>query len=326
MFLRRLIPAVSILLSSFALAVLFGGSVTGGDLLAFKPYATPLDYNLSIKTHAVIDSGPGGIQEGIFRDHEDLLTLSQQVKAAEDGLLDIITTVKEINLTPYGPIYGAVYKRADIPGNSQQIKINLLGEVQEAKVIPHFGSSAFWQNGEDGPPLDFYNILLMLNPRFRLGVLNIGDTWEVEDTIEPELADALPVAGRGPLQYKLMMTIRQKTKYTLLGYERQRGYRCIRIGFEAEFKTDGVMRDSHTGSYTEGNGKSDGEFFFAPKEGLLVSVSMMHHAIERLSKDGQMIRFITPEEMVFLNSEDQKSVPLPWRADRIVTLELIEKR
>jgi hypothetical protein len=323
MFVRRLI--LGGILSLSPLSVLFVGTVMGGDLLAYKPYtAGPIEYNLSIKSHAVIDSGPGGIQEGIFRDHEDILTLSQQVKNAGYGLLDIMTTVKNINVPPHGPIYGAVYKREDIPGNTQQIKINLLGEVEEAKVIPHIGSRAFWQKGDDGPPLDFYNILLMLNPRFRLGVLNTGDTWEAEDTIEPELVDPLPVEGTEPIHYELKMTVRQKTKYTLLGYEKQNGYRCARIGFEAEFRTDGVLRDAHTGSYVEGIGKSAGEFFFAPKEGLLVSVSMTHHAKEKLSNDGQIIRFLNPEEMVFLYSDDHKSIPLPWRVDRTVTLELLE--
>ena len=323
MFLRRSILSVVLLLSP--LSVLYSGTATGGDLLAYKPYtAGPLEYHLRIMSHAVIDSGPVGIQEGIFRDHEDILTLSQQVKDAGDGLLDIITTVKKINIPPHGPIYGAVYKREDIPGNFQRIKVNLIGEVKEAKVFPHMGSRVFWQKGDDGPPLDFYNIFLMLTPRFRLGVLNIGDTWEAEDTIEPELVDALPVAGVGPLHYELKMTVRQMTKYTLLGYEKQKGYRCVRIGFDAEFRTDGVMRDAHTGSYVEGVGKSTGEFFFAPKEGFLVSVSMTHHVKEKLSEDGQILRFLNPEEIVFLYSDDHKSIPLPWRAERTVTFELVE--
>ena len=93
MFLRRSILSVVLLLSP--LSVLYSGTATGGDLLAYKPYtAGPLEYHLRIMSHAVIDSGPVGIQEGIFRDHEDILTLSQQVKDAGDGLLDIITTVK----------------------------------------------------------------------------------------------------------------------------------------------------------------------------------------------------------------------------------------
>ena len=324
MLLRRLFLKVLLWLSVYPF--LFSGTVMGGDLLAYKPHDTPLEYNLSIKSHAVIGSDPGGIQEGISRDHEDLFTLIQQVKDAGDGLLDIMTTIKTINIPPHAPIYGAVYKREDIPGNTQQIKINLLGEVEEAKLIPHIGSRAFWQRGDDGPPLDFYNIMLMLNPRFRLGVLNIEDTWEEEGTIEPGLAEVNPIAGKEPPHYELKMTVWQKIKYTLLGYQRLKGYRCARIGFEAESTTNGVLRDAHTGSYVEGKGRSTGEFFFAPKEGLLVKASMIHHANERLSKDGQIIRFLNPEEMVFLYSDDHKSIPLPWRVARSVMLELAKDR
>ncbi len=312
------------LLLLIALPVLFGGSVLGGDLLAYKPYSGPLEYSLNIKTHAVIDSGSGKSQGGIFRDHEDILTLSQNVKDAGDGLLDISTTVKKINFLPHGPTYGAAYKREEITGSTQHIKINLQGEVKEANVIPHFGSSQFWQRGDDGPPLDIYNILLMLNPRFPLGMLDVGSTWEVDDEIKLGLADAISIAGRKAPLYELDMTVKQKIKYTLIGFENKKGYRCARIGVEVEFRTVGVMGDVHTGSYVAGNGKSSGELFFAPKEGVLVGASLKHHAIERLAKDGQILHFLSPKEMIFLYSDDHKSVPLPWRADRTVTLELVK--
>ncbi len=320
---RGVLVALFLLLS---IPVLFGGSVIGGDLLAYKPYTGPLEYNLSIKSHAVIDSDSGRNQGGIFRDHEDILTLSQNLKDAGDGLIDISMTVKKINFLPHGPTYGAAYKREEITGNTQHIKINLQGKVVAANVLPHIGSSQFWRRGDDGPPLDFYNILLMLNPRFPLGILDVGSTWEVNDEIELGLAEVLPIAEIEPLHYEIEMTVRQKIKYTLLGFEKKKRYRCVRIGFEAEFRTDGVMRDAHTGSYVEGNGKSFGEFFFAPKEGVLVSASIKHQANERLSKDGHIIRFLNPEEMVFLYSDDQTSIPIPWRADRTVTFELVKDR
>jgi hypothetical protein len=312
------------LLLLIALPVLFGGSVLGGDLLAYKPYSAPLEYSLNIKTHAMIDSGPEKSQGGIFRDHEDILTLSQNVKDAGDGLLGITATVKKINLLSHGPTFGAAYEREEITGGTQYIKINLQGKVKEAIVIPHFGSSQFWQRGDDGPPLDIYNILLMLNPRFPLGRPDVGSTWEVDDEIELGLADAISSVGRKTPLYELEMTVKHKIKYTLLGFENKKGYRCARIGFEAEFRTNGVMRDTDTGSYVEGNGKSSGELFFAPKEGVLVGASLKHHAIERLSKDGQILHFLSPKEMTFLYSDDPKSVPLPWRAVRTVTLKLVK--
>jgi hypothetical protein len=308
------------LLLLIALPVLFGGSVLGGDLLAYKPHSGPFEYNLNIKTHAVINSGSGNNQGGIFRDHEDILKLSQNVKDAGDGLLGISTTVKKINFSPQGP----TSEREEITGSTQHIKINLQGQVKEANVIPHFGSSQFWQRGDDGPPLDIYNIMLMLNPRFPLGRLDVGSTWEVDDEIELGLADAISNLGRKVPLYEFEMTVKQKIKYTLLGFENKKGYRCARIGFEVEFRTDGVMRDADPGSHVEGNGKSSGELFFAPKEGVLVGASLKHHTIERLSKDGQVLHFLSPKEMIFLYLDDPKSVPLPWRADKTVTLDLVK--
>jgi len=296
------------LLLLIALPVLFGGSVFGGDLLAYKPYSGPLEYSLNIKTHAEIDSGSGKSQGGIFRNHEDILTLSQNVKDAGDGMLNISTTVKKINFLSHSPTNGAADKREEITGSTQHVKINLQGKVKEAKVIHHFGSSQFWQRGDDGPPLDIYNIMLMLNPRFPLGRLDAGSTWEVDDEIKLGLAEAL--------LYEIEMTVKQKIKYTLIGFENKKGYRCARIGVE--------VGDAHTGSYVEGNCKSSGELFFAPKEGVLVGASLKHHAIEKLAKDGQILHFLSPEEMTFLYSDDHKSVPLPWRADRTVTLELVK--
>jgi hypothetical protein len=294
------------------------------EFFSYKPHAGPFEYHFSIQSHAVTDSDFGVSEEALIRDHEDILTLSQNLKDAGDGLLNISTTVKKINFLPPGPTLEAAYKRQEIEGNVQHTKINLQGNVVEAKVIPHIGSRAFWRRGEDGPPLDIYNILLMLHPRFPLGRLDAGSAWEVNDEIELRLADALPADGGLALTYDLEMTVKQKIKYNLIGFEKKKGFGCARIGVEVEFRTDGVMRDAHTGSYVVGNGKSSGEVFFAPKEGVLVEASLKHHVIERLSKHEQIADRLSPEEPIPPNPHDQESTPIPWRTDRTVTLELIK--
>ena len=210
----RAIPAA--LLSLLIIPALISRPVFGGDLLSYKPYSEPLEYNLRIKSHAVIDSDFGRSEEAIVRDHLDALTLKQQVNDAGEGLLNISTTVKKINVLPPGPSFEKAYKRQEIVGSTQQIKINLQGKVIEADVIPHFGSRAFWLHGEDGPPLDIYNIFLLMNPRFPLGRLDIGSTWEIEDKIELGLADIPPISGEVTLTYNLEMTVRQKIKYHLI--------------------------------------------------------------------------------------------------------------
>lgn len=317
--------SLTILGSLFTLTVLSGGSVLGAELFFYKPYPGTLQYNLSIKTHALLDTGLPGRFGKIVRDHEDIMNLIQRVKETDTGLLDIATTIEKINFLPHGPTHGATYKREEIEGNTQHVKINLLGKVEEAHVLPHIGSWSFWQEGgEDGPPLDFYNIMLMLNPRFPLELLEIGDSWESEDEMELGLAEALPVAGLMELHYELELTVRQKIQYTLLDWVEKKGYRCIRIGFEAKFRTDGVLYDAHTGTYVAGTGESSGEYYFAPAEGLLVSASITHKANEKRSIDGSIKTFLTRDEPMFLYSYDRPSIPIPWRSERTVSLELVE--
>ena len=146
--------------SLLALTILWSSSVLGAELLFYKPYSGALRYHLTIKTHAVLDTGNPRRYGSVFRDHEDIMTLSQRVQETEEGLLDIATTVDKINFLPHGPTYGADYNREQIEGNTQHMKINLLGKMEEANVLPHFGSREFWRNGHDGPFLDFHNVNL----------------------------------------------------------------------------------------------------------------------------------------------------------------------
>jgi hypothetical protein len=304
--------------------VLFSRPVFGGDIFSYKPYSGHLEYSLNIKTHAEIDAGSGDSRGGIFRNHEDILTLSQNVKDAGDGLLDVSTTVEKINFLAHDPSKGVPPKKEEITGSTQHVKINLQGKVKEASVLHQFGSSQFWQRGDDGPPIYIYNIMLMLNPRFPLGRMDAGSTWEVDDVIKLGLMDAISNAERTSLLFELDMTVKQTIKYTLIGFENKKGYRCARIGVGVEFRTHGVIRDAHSGRYVEGSGKSSGELFFAPKRGVLVGASLKHRANEKMLKDGQILNFLSPEEMIFLYSDDHEPVPLPWRADSTITLELVK--
>ena len=64
-------------------------------------------------------------------------TLSQRVEQTQECLLVIATIVDQIRLLPHGPTYGAAHKREEIEGNTQHVKIDLLGRVKEADVLPH---------------------------------------------------------------------------------------------------------------------------------------------------------------------------------------------
>ncbi|MDA2934728.1 hypothetical protein MYX82_10355 [Acidobacteria bacterium AH-259-D05] len=85
------------LFSLLALTVLFRASLLGAELFSYRPYSRAHRYNLTIKTHAVVDTGSARRYGKLFRDHEDIMTFSQRVAETEDGLLDIASTVEKIN-------------------------------------------------------------------------------------------------------------------------------------------------------------------------------------------------------------------------------------
>ena len=83
-----------VLFSLLLFTIPFSAPVLGAELLSYKPYSGALGYDLVIKTHALVETGSPSRYGNIFRDHEDIFTLSQRVEETEEGLLDIATTVK----------------------------------------------------------------------------------------------------------------------------------------------------------------------------------------------------------------------------------------
>ena len=153
---------------------------------------------------------------------------------------------------------------------------------------------------------------------------------ELRLTLTPQLIELLKLLQLPRLELEqlvrteLEMTVKQEITYTLLDFIEKKGYRCARISFEAKFTTDGAVFTSANGRYVEGIGESFGELCFALKEGILVSASMTHNTFEKISEDGQIRRNLTPREVVVLYAYDQTTVPLPWRTERTVSLELAE--
>ena len=236
-----------------------------GQLLHYRPHIQPLRYDLSISTKsqalALYVDGP---QE----ERQDVMRISQRVEPAGEGLLDIVLTVEEINLRDQepearalelSPRGGSAYKRRDIIGNSAHHVIDLLGAVNEAGGIPHFGSTYFHPDSLAGPPLDTYRVMSMLHPQFPPELLEEGDTWQVEDEIAISSAEALPLRGIATLKHELTMTVGRDLEYELVGYVRRGGYETAQIRFSGTFSMDGQMITEGGGDYIEGTGQSSGE-------------------------------------------------------------------
>ncbi|MDB4444164.1 hypothetical protein N9174_02365 [bacterium] len=318
------LPTISLCL--LILGVCGGVFGAEGELLTFKPHAEPLKYSLNIKTHSDLETNwrTYETKRGVAVKHEDMLSLTQSVKETGDGLLDIALTVDEINLIPHGPSIGAQYKREQIVGNTQHIKVNLLGKVEAANGLPHFASQHYYFRGHDGPPLDMYRVMPMIYPRFPLQILKAGSRWEAKDTITVAAAEIPPMGGVAALAYDLEHKTKRRIKYTLVGFEERKGYRTAHIAFEAKYGFEASCITTYRGIYSEGSGEDKGEFYFAPKEGIVVEATIKSRAVENKSSDGQTTTmWLDPKTMIFLDLVDgQRTVPLKWRSEKTISLEL----
>ncbi len=140
-------------------------------LLIYKPQSAPLTYDLQITTHSLLEvSWPR--QPPITIDHEDILTISQEVTETDEGLLNVALTVEAINPLPPGREEsvqaGDRYPREDIVGKSHHLMLSVLGEVKEATGLPHFSSLFYYARSLDAVDFDTYRVLLMLYPQFPL--------------------------------------------------------------------------------------------------------------------------------------------------------------
>ena len=261
---------------------------------------------------------------------ELLRCISQKVLNAGEGLFEIVLTVDEINtreagakesdfhLTPRG---GSAYERKDIIGNTARTFINLLGAAKEVRGIPHFGSVYFHPQNLSGPPLDLYPAMNMLYPQFPLRSIKEGDRWQVEDEVSIESAQALPIRGIGTLKHELNMTVKKDMEYTLLGHVRKGNYQTAHIGFTGAFRMEGEMITEAGGDYIEGSGKTSGELYFAPGEGLLVEVSMKTEINQQKSRDGNVVHWFD-SEVSMATFLAQRSAAITWLTEQDLHLVL----
>ncbi len=313
---NRGLGPLTVILSLFCL----NSSVTSaqeGELLIFKPHPEGLSYNLTIKAHSVVDMNSAR-QGSIFEDHDDDLTLTQRVRESDDGLLNIDLTAEKINWKEHGPTNGKRANREDIIGNTHRTKIDLLGKAKTVNSFPHFGSNAFYRENVDGPALDHWRIMAMLYPQFSLNLIRKGESWETKDEFWVTPAEVLPIGGMMPVRLDFQMKVRRETKYTLIDYVERSGYRTAHIGVESTFRTNGEAQGAEEGDYTEGNGTSSGDFYFAPELGILVEATFKEHVIERKSRDGHFEYFLSPDKSLFAEAYDQKSIPFIWRTDKTI--------
>jgi len=165
--------------------------------------------------------------------------------------------------------------------------------------------------------MDLYPVMSMLYPQFPMRLLKEGESWKVQDEITIESAQALPIRGLGTLKHELDMTVKKDLEYTLAGFVQKGNYKTAHIRFNGTFIMNGEMITEAGGDYIEGNGRSSGELFFAPDEGLLVEVRIKNEVNEQKSQDGHVVHWFNPQVSmaVFFG---QRTSPITWLTDQNV--------
>ncbi len=135
--------------------------------------------------------------------------------------------------------------------------------------------------------------------------------------------EALPIRGLGTLKHELSMTVKREFDYTLEDFVQKGKYKTAHISFNGTFSMGGEMITEAGGDYIEGSGRSSGELYFAPDEGLLVEVSIKSEVNVQKSQDGHAVHWFNPEVSmaVFLG---QRTHAITWLTDQTVHFVLSE--
>ena len=295
------------------------------ELLIYKPQSDPSTYTLRVTTHSSLETSSP--RSDITADHEDILTLSQEVTKTDDGLLDVVLTVDGINPVPPSSASGGHYQREDAVGSSQHTVLSLLGEVKEATGLPHFASLDYYgTRGIDGMSFDFYRVMLMLYPQFPLRLLGPDERWSVQDEVTVGAAEAV-LGGLAPLGHHLSVDIDRRITYRLLGFVERKGYRTAHLAFDAQYDFEANSGVTSAEFYADGSGEDTGEIYFALDEGIVVEASITSRLSETKTQGGEMIRmWLNPETSVFLTARGQTTFPLKWRSEKTISFELSGQR
>ncbi len=306
-------------------------------LLVYKGQAAPVAYTVTVKTNlnTLTHAGGGWRGDVVKKSHEDILGLRLEAKERADGLIDQALTFTSINgktaalgLSPgarEGDVPILMLKREEIVGNTQAVRMDLLGRVKEATGVPYFVAQTFHNRSSDGPPLDMYRVFLMVFPQFSLKRVSPGESWTVKD--EAIVREVKEKGESGPLDstrsHTLEAKVRRDITYTHQGFVERKGYRAAVIGVTGSYSIDAKAVEPNNGHYMKGNGKVSGEYYFVPAEGLLVEASLKSKLNQSYTFDGILLTYwLNPKEKVSLMLEDTTMPWVPWEGEQTVRLEL----
>jgi hypothetical protein len=161
----------------------------------------------------------------------------------------------------------------EINGKRVRLSLSPLGKIVKSVVIDTVVPSRAMQMTGTGNPAEFLRQLFVKLPEQAVGV---GDTWKYTTT-DTTSAQGMSIITKPDVQFKIT------------GTEKVGSYDCLKITFEGTASVYGTGSRQGMEMVIDGTTKSKGTTFFAPKEGLLVSVESESTTDMNISGTGEQM-------------------------------------
>jgi hypothetical protein len=161
----------------------------------------------------------------------------------------------------------------EINGKRVRLTLSPLGKIVKSVVVDTIVPSRMMQMMGGANTTDFLRQLFVKLPEQAVGV---GETWK------NTTPDTMNAQG-------MNMIIKPDAKFKLVGMEKMGGYDCAKITFEGTASIYGTGSRQGMEMVIDGTTKSKGTAFFAPKEGVLVSVETESTSDMNISGTGEQM-------------------------------------
>jgi hypothetical protein len=161
----------------------------------------------------------------------------------------------------------------EINGKRVRMTLSPLGKVTKSVAIDSIVPSRSMQMMGGGNPVDLLKQLFVKLPEQSVGV---GDTWKYT-TVDTITAQGMTMTTKPDIQFKVA------------GEQKVGNYDCLKITFEGTAAIYGTGSRQGMEMVVDGTTKSKGTTFFAPKEGLVVSVESESSSDMNISGTGEQM-------------------------------------
>ena len=194
-------------------------------------------------------------------------------KTGADGLTLIAKVDTNVSRIESMMMKDSAMVMKEINGKRVRLFLSPLGKIVKTVAVDTIVPSRTMQMMGSVNPADFLRQLFVKLPEQAVG---LGDTWKyaTPDTIS---AQGMSLITKPDMLFKVV------------GTEKVKGYDCLKITFEGAGTVYGTGSRQGMEMVIDGTTKSKGTTYFAPKEGLLVSVETESTSDMNISGTGEQM-------------------------------------